>query len=167
MKGLPLAYNRDLQEDKAPLFAARRDVATTTAAVDVLVRELTFDGDRLALAAADPLLLATDAAERLVERACPSAKPTSAWQRTCSMDGTSLPMNCGRVRLPGRQPSTRRSAPREHGWRPSAASPSALVWKNRSVSLHGIRERLNPLLCRRRGDAVVADDEYVTGAMSA
>ena len=71
VKGLPLAYNRDLQEDKAPLFAARRDVATTTAAVDVLVRELTFDGDRLALAAADPLLFATDAAERLVDDGMP------------------------------------------------------------------------------------------------
>jgi argininosuccinate lyase len=71
VKGLPLAYNRDLQEDKAPLFAARRDVATTMAAVDVLVRELTFDAARLALAAADPLLLATDAAERLVEYGVP------------------------------------------------------------------------------------------------
>jgi argininosuccinate lyase len=71
VKGLPLAYNRDLQEDKVPLFAARRDVAATTAAVDVLVRELTFDGDRLALAAADPLLLATDAAERLVDDGVP------------------------------------------------------------------------------------------------
>ena len=78
VKGLPLAYNRDLQEDKAPLFAARRDVATTTAAVDVLVRELTFDGDRLALAAADPLLFATDAAERLVDDGMPFAMPTSA-----------------------------------------------------------------------------------------
>ena len=71
VKGLPLAYNRDLQEDKAPLFAARRDVAATTAAVDVLVRELRFDSDRLALAAADPLLLATDAAERLVDDGVP------------------------------------------------------------------------------------------------
>ena len=35
------------------------------------MRELTFDGDQLAIAAADPLLLATDAAERLVEEGVP------------------------------------------------------------------------------------------------
>ena len=39
MKGLPLAYNRDLQEDKAPVFAARRDLAATLDALAVLVRE--------------------------------------------------------------------------------------------------------------------------------
>ena len=71
VKGLPLSYNRDLQEDKAPLFAARSDLRSTASALSVLVRELTFDHDRLALAAADPLLLATDAAERLVEEGVP------------------------------------------------------------------------------------------------
>ena len=71
VKGLPLSYNRDLQEDKTPLFAARSDLRSTASALSVLVRELTFDHDRLALAAADPLLLATDAAERLVEEGIP------------------------------------------------------------------------------------------------
>jgi argininosuccinate lyase len=66
IKGLPLAYNRDLQEDKPAVFAARRDVAAALAAVEVLVRGLEFDRERLAAAAADPLLLATDAAEALV-----------------------------------------------------------------------------------------------------
>jgi argininosuccinate lyase len=71
VKGLPLSYNRDLQEDKPPLFAARRDVSGALAALAVLVGGLEFDRGRLAAAAADPLLLATDAAEALVREGVP------------------------------------------------------------------------------------------------
>ena len=71
VKGLPLAYNRDLQEDKPPLFAARKDVAGGLGALSVLVAGLEFDRERLAAAAADPLLLATDAAEALVREGVP------------------------------------------------------------------------------------------------
>src|ERR1051326_5358131 len=66
VKGLPLAYDRDLQEDKPPVFAARKDVAGALAALAVLVGGLEFDTERLAETASDPLLLATDAAEVLV-----------------------------------------------------------------------------------------------------
>jgi len=66
VKGLPLAYDRDLQEDKPPLFAARRDVVGALGALTVLAAELEFERERLAEAASDPLLLATDAAEALV-----------------------------------------------------------------------------------------------------
>jgi argininosuccinate lyase len=71
VKGLPLAYDRDLQEDKPPLFAARKDVAGALAALTVLVAGLEFEPDRLAEAASDPLLLATDAAEALVLEGVP------------------------------------------------------------------------------------------------
>jgi argininosuccinate lyase len=71
VKGLPLAYDRDLQEDKQPVFAARRDVAGALAALAVLVRGLAFDRERLAEACADPLLRATDAAEALVREGVP------------------------------------------------------------------------------------------------
>jgi argininosuccinate lyase len=67
VKGLPLAYNRDLQEDKPPVFAARQDVAGALGALRVLVAGLAFDRERLAAACADPLLRATDAAENLVK----------------------------------------------------------------------------------------------------
>ncbi|MFZ0342390.1 MAG: argininosuccinate lyase [Gaiellaceae bacterium] len=66
VKGLPLAYDRDLQEDKPALFAARKDVAGALAALAILVAGTEFDRARLAEAASDPLLLATDAAEALV-----------------------------------------------------------------------------------------------------
>ena len=71
VKGLPLAYNRDLQEDKPPVFAARKDVREALGALTVLLRGLTFDRDRLAAACADPLLRATDAAEGLVRDGMP------------------------------------------------------------------------------------------------
>jgi argininosuccinate lyase len=71
VKGLPLAYDRDLQEDKPPVFAARADVAAALEALAVLVRGLAFDRGRLAAACADPLLRATDAAEALVREGIP------------------------------------------------------------------------------------------------
>src|SRR6185503_1636758 len=71
VKSLPLAYDRDLQEDKPPVFAARRDVAGALGALTVLVAGLEFDTGRLAAAASDPLLLATDAAEALVAEGVP------------------------------------------------------------------------------------------------
>jgi argininosuccinate lyase len=71
MKGLPLAYDRDLQEDKAPVFAARRETRLALAALTELVGGLEFDRERLAAAASDPLLLATDAAEALVRAGTP------------------------------------------------------------------------------------------------
>jgi argininosuccinate lyase/ornithine carbamoyltransferase len=66
VKGLPLAYDRDLQEDKAPLFQTRRDVRGALAALGVLVDGLELNHERLAAAVSDPLLRATDAAEVLV-----------------------------------------------------------------------------------------------------
>lgn len=71
VKGLPLAYNTDLSEDKQATFRARRDVKGALAALTVLVEGLQFDRPRLAQAAADPLLLATDAAEALVLEGVP------------------------------------------------------------------------------------------------
>jgi argininosuccinate lyase len=68
VKGLPLAYDRDLQEDKAPVFGARRDARLALEALTVLVSGLDVDRTRLAKAASDPLLLATDAAEALVRK---------------------------------------------------------------------------------------------------
>ena len=71
LKGLPLAYNRDLQEDKQAVFAARADLSGALAALAVLVTGLDIDRDRLARACADPLLRATDAAEALVATGVP------------------------------------------------------------------------------------------------
>jgi argininosuccinate lyase len=71
VKGLPLAYNRDLQEDKPAVFGARRDVRGALGALAVVVGGLRLDHERLAAAVSDPALLATDAAERLVADGMP------------------------------------------------------------------------------------------------
>ncbi len=71
VKGLPLAYDRDLQEDKTPVFAARKDTAGALAALAVLVGGIELDRGRLAAACSDPALLATDAAEALVRDGVP------------------------------------------------------------------------------------------------
>jgi argininosuccinate lyase len=71
VKGLPLAYNRDLQEDKQAVFALRSDLRAALEALAVLVAGLRFARERLAEACADPLLRATDAAEALVQAGVP------------------------------------------------------------------------------------------------
>jgi argininosuccinate lyase len=66
MKGLPLTYNRDMQEDKEPVFDS---AATLRSSLDVMtgaIATLRIDSERMAGAAEDPLLLATDLAEALV-----------------------------------------------------------------------------------------------------
>jgi len=71
VKGLPLAYNSDLGEDKPAAFAARRDVHSVLGALTVLVRDVDLVEERLESAAGDPALLATDAAEALVAEGVP------------------------------------------------------------------------------------------------
>jgi argininosuccinate lyase len=71
LKGLPLAYNRDLQEDKEPLFDALDQVSLGLAALTGMLRELTFDAERMAAAADDPATAATDLAEFLVRGGTP------------------------------------------------------------------------------------------------
>ena len=71
VKGLPLSYDRDLQEDKAPVFDARRDVRLALQGMTVLVSGLEANRERLAEAVGDPLLLATDVAEELVKGGIP------------------------------------------------------------------------------------------------
>jgi len=71
LKGLPLTYNRDLQEDKQALFTAVDNAADCLEAARLLVNHLAFDGERLASALGDPGLLATDSAERLVAEGTP------------------------------------------------------------------------------------------------
>ena len=71
LKGLPFAYNRDLQEDKEPLFDAFDQVTRALVAVRGLVDTVRFDEEAMRKAAADPALYAVDLAEWLVERGMP------------------------------------------------------------------------------------------------
>ena len=71
LKGLPLAYAKDLQEDKEPLFDAVDTSRLTVAALDGLVATVVFHTDRMAAAASSPYAAATDLAEWLVAGGTP------------------------------------------------------------------------------------------------
>ncbi len=66
LKGLPMSYNRDLQEDKHHLFSAVAATEASLLALTGLLAEVRFNRERMELAARDPELLATDLAEHLV-----------------------------------------------------------------------------------------------------
>jgi argininosuccinate lyase len=68
LKGLPLAYDRDLQEDKEPVFDSVRTLEVVLPAMTGLVATLTFDRARLASLAPEGFSLATDVAEWLVRQ---------------------------------------------------------------------------------------------------
>lgn len=71
LKGLPLTYNRDLQEDKAPLFDAADTVLACLNAAEGMVRTARFDAARMRQALDDSAALATDYADYLVTRGVP------------------------------------------------------------------------------------------------
>ena len=70
-KGLPLTYNRDLQEDKPPVFDTFDQVALCAEVLAGTLGGLRVRADQCAAAVADPALLATDLADYLVERGVP------------------------------------------------------------------------------------------------
>jgi argininosuccinate lyase len=71
LKGLPLAYDRDLQEDKEPAFDAVEQLLLVLPALAGLVATMTVDTGRLAAAAPEGFALATDVAEWLVRTGVP------------------------------------------------------------------------------------------------
>ena len=71
LKGLPLSYNRDLQEDKEPLFDSYRQVMMVLSALGGAYRTMTFNTDVAATAADDPFMVAIDIAEELVGEGVP------------------------------------------------------------------------------------------------
>jgi argininosuccinate lyase len=71
LKGLPSSYQRDLQEDKGPLFDSVTTVKDALQVFAAMLPELTINAGRMESAADDPNLLATDLAEYLVKKGMP------------------------------------------------------------------------------------------------
>ena len=71
LHGLPLTYNKDLQEDKERLFDASDTVELCLRAANEMLGEIRFDRERMAAAAADESIAATDVADLLVGRGVP------------------------------------------------------------------------------------------------
>ena len=71
LKGLPLAYNKDLQEDKEPLFDAVDTVSKILPAITGMISSATFQVEQMRTQALSPYLATTDLAEWLVQRGTP------------------------------------------------------------------------------------------------
>jgi argininosuccinate lyase len=71
VKGLPMTYNRDLQEDKPPVFDSFDQSAICAEVLEGTIRGMAFNRERCAAAVADPALLSTDLADYLVSRGVP------------------------------------------------------------------------------------------------
>ena len=70
-QGQPLAYNRDLQEDKEPLFDTVDTLLASLAVMAAMLPSLRFDAERGRAAAVENFALATDLADQLVRRGVP------------------------------------------------------------------------------------------------
>ncbi|MGJ8633831.1 MAG: argininosuccinate lyase [Luteolibacter sp.] len=71
MKGLPITYNRDLQEDKPPLFDSVDTLLMVLAVNTEMISAMEMREDKCLAAASDPMLLATDLADALVKAGIP------------------------------------------------------------------------------------------------
>ena len=93
LKGLPLAYNRDLQEDKEPVFDAVDTLEVLLPAFTGMVATLTFDTGRMAELAPQGFSLATDVADWLVRKGVPfreAHEHSGALVRYCEEHGLEL-----------------------------------------------------------------------------
>ena len=71
LKGLPFGYNRDLQEDKEPVFDSVEQLLLVLPAMTGMIATLEFDTERMAASAPEGYALATDIAEWLVREGVP------------------------------------------------------------------------------------------------
>jgi argininosuccinate lyase len=93
LKGLPLAYNRDLQEDKEPVFDTVRTLEVLLPAFTGMIATLEFDVDRMAELAPEGFSLATDVADHLVRTGVPfrdAHEIAGALVRFCETNGLEL-----------------------------------------------------------------------------
>jgi argininosuccinate lyase len=94
LKGLPLAYNRDLQEDKEPVFDSVDTLLVVLPAMTGLVATMTVDAGRMTELAPQGFSLATDVAEWLVRQGVPFREAhelAGACVRRCEELGVDLP----------------------------------------------------------------------------
>ena len=143
LHGLPLAYSKDMQEDKEGLFDAVDNLELCLEAAGGMLGAITFDRERLAEAAGDEFLAATDVADLLVRKgmpfreahgvvgglvrvalergvASPSSRLRSAGSPSCSTRSTT---RCSPA-TGGWSRSAQRAGPRPSGW-PSSWRPPA------------------------------------------
>ena len=85
LKGLPFAYNRDLQEDKEPLFDSMDTLMLVLPAVTGMISTTDFDREKMALAAPTGFSLATEIADYLAKKSVPFAEAHKAAGKCVAM----------------------------------------------------------------------------------
>ncbi len=146
LKGLPLSYNRDLQEDKEPLLDSLRQVGLILRALTGAYSTLVFNSDTAARAAGDELLVAVDVAEALVATGVPFRQAhelVGQWVAQSLADGTAFSQvvaghddGRGLVKLfdPGQSLANRRSS--------GASGPIAAIEQRHRLDAALAAERL-------------------------
>jgi argininosuccinate lyase len=97
MKGLPLAYNRDMQEDKEPIFDASDTVTLSLSVFIEMLKGVTIHKETMRKAAEDGFITATDLADYLVRKGMPFRKAHEVVGRAV-LRATEL--GCGLVDMP-------------------------------------------------------------------
>ncbi len=88
LKGLPFAYNRDLQEDKEPVFDSVEQLLTLLPAMRGMIKTATFNGDKIAAGVSDGHALATEIADFLVRAQVPFSQAHEIAGRAVSLAQT-------------------------------------------------------------------------------
>jgi len=99
LKSLPMTYNRDMQEDKEPLFDSADTLSATLCVMTDMLRHITINRQRCADAASDPALLATDLVDFLVKKGTPFREAhhvVGALVAESEKTGTPLPKLAGK-----------------------------------------------------------------------
>jgi len=97
MKGLPLTYNRDMQEDKEPIFGAAETVTLSLSVFTEMLKGLSIHRETMRKAAEDGFITATDLADYLVHKGMPFRKAHEVVGRAV-LRATEL--GCGLVDMP-------------------------------------------------------------------
>ena len=94
LKGLPMTYNRDLQEDKERLFDTADTVRACVRLMSAMLQHTSVNNAACLAAASDPALLATDLADYLVQKGMPFRKAHHVVGAVVALaEGTGKPLN--------------------------------------------------------------------------
>ena len=128
LHGLPLTYNKDLQEDKEPLFDAIDTIELTLRTAGAMLAGIRFNRERLSAAAGDEFLAATDVADLLVRAGVPFREAhvvVGGLVRVALERGRTLSElsdeDLGEL-APALDPAAYRELLRDHGWLESKIS---------------------------------------------
>ena len=153
-RGLPLAYNKDLQLDKEPVFRLRSTLAAALPAAAELARNLAVDRPRMRAAAADDRFLATELADALAARGV-AFRPRPRDRRAAESRGPNArgpTMREPRTVGGGDGGGSRRARPRPRAWRGGASSAARPLGTSRG-RLRRRGEGSRPGARRKRNEA--------------